>query len=476
ANSLTTKEAKTGYVFEALSAHAQQTQAKAIATLKAHNATYRSYWIANYIVANGSSSAIAAVAALSDVERIAANPTVSNKLPTAETSRTPNTPAAATWGITHINADDVWQTLNITGTGVIIAGQDTGYKWDHEALKDSYRGWDGVSADHNYNWHDSIHSNGGVNTCGFDSPEPCDDFGHGTHTMGTMVGGNQSGTDIGVAPGAQWIACRNMDVGNGTPSTYLECFQWFLAPTNLADASPNPALAPHVINNSWSCPTSEGCTTANFNLLQTAIENLTAAGVLVVASASNNGNNCAVVRTPPAMYDAAFAVGSFASGGNISSFSSFGPVTVDGSNRMKPDIAAPGSSVFSSTLTGYGNSSGTSMAGPHVAGVVALMISANPSLAGNVTQIKQMLRDSAVPRTQTANCGTDTNSSIPNNVFGHGEVDALAAVQAALDFSPTAAELTQTSTTTATNNLLIITLVLVTMLGISGIVTRQEKK
>ena len=103
---------------------------------------------------------------------------------------------------------------------------------DHPALKASYRGWDGSTADHNYNWHDAITSgNGGV--CGLDSPEPCDDYGHGTHTMGTMIGNdmdsaepgwpNDAANAIGVAPGARWIGCRNMDVGNGTPTTYMDC-------------------------------------------------------------------------------------------------------------------------------------------------------------------------------------------------------------------------------------------------------------
>ncbi len=92
------------------------------------------------------------------------------------------------------------------------------------------------------------------------SPVPCDDVGHGTHTMGTMVGDDGAANQIGVAPGAKWMGCRNMDVGNGTPATYSECFQWFIAPTNLANQNPDPTKAPHVINNSWGCPPSEGCT------------------------------------------------------------------------------------------------------------------------------------------------------------------------------------------------------------------------
>jgi serine protease AprX len=122
----------------------------------------------------------------------------------------------------------------LSGQGVVVGGQDTGYQWDHPAIKSQYRGWDGVEADHAYSWHDAIHEDLGsldLNHCGFDSPVPCDDHGHGTHTMGTIVGGADNvGTQIGVAPGARWIGCRNMENGWGTPATYSECYEWFMAP------------------------------------------------------------------------------------------------------------------------------------------------------------------------------------------------------------------------------------------------------
>ena len=70
--------------------------------------------------------------------------------------------------------------------------------------------------------------------------------------MGTMVGDDGGANQVGMAPDAKWIGCRNMDVGNGTPATYSECFQFFLAPTDLTGANPNPALAPHAINRNWN--------------------------------------------------------------------------------------------------------------------------------------------------------------------------------------------------------------------------------
>ena len=168
-------------------------------------------------------------------------------------------PQGVEWNIIKVKAPDVW-AMGFTGQGVVIGGQDTGYQWDHPALINQYRGWNGTSADHDYNWHDAIHEDAGGNPCGYNSPFPCDDYGHGTHTMGTMVGDDGGANQIGMAPGARWIGCRNMDNGVGSPATYAECYQWFVAPTALDGSEPRPDLAPDVINNSWGCPPSEGCT------------------------------------------------------------------------------------------------------------------------------------------------------------------------------------------------------------------------
>ena len=152
---------------------------------------------------------------------------------------------------------------------------------------------------------------------------------------------------IGVAPGAKWIGCRNMNQGVGTPATYTECFQFFMAPTNLQGQNPDPTLRPHVMNNSWTCPPGEGCAA---NTLQQIVENTTAAGIFVEASAGNGGSNCSTVQDPPAIYAASYSTGALITGTNqVVSFSSRGPVTVDGSNRIKPDIVAPGASTRSST-------------------------------------------------------------------------------------------------------------------------------
>ncbi len=411
----------------ALRARADTQQNATRTWLDTYAIAHRDFWIANVIQARIPASALAALAARTDISRIESNPAIRVALP-QPSSATMYAPAATgiAWGVARIDAPQVWAAGD-TGQGVVIGGEDTGYQWDHPALKSHYRGWNGTNANHNFNWHDAIHDSVG-NTCGNNARAPCDDLGHGTHTMGTMTGDDGAGNQIGVAPGAQWIGCRNMDHGTGTPARYIECMQWMLAPTNLNRRRPDPDLAPDIVSNSWYCPPSEGCTTGNE--IEAAVDNLVASGIFYAAAAGNAGSGCVTVAGPPAIYDASFVVGATDNMDTLAGFSSRGPVT--GSGLIRPDVVAPGVNIYSSVTTnGYTTMSGTSMATPHVAGAAALLMSAFPALKGKPAEVASILRETAVrsgvidPVTQS--CGGIATTTFPNYALGYGRVDAFAA-------------------------------------------------
>jgi subtilisin family serine protease len=431
ARTLGTKRQKGRFVRDTLLGKAQATQSPILDWLAQRRIEHRSFYIINAIWVKGTRDIADALAARADVARIEGNPKVRNNLtpqPTLEEIREAANqlaPEAIELGVNFIHAPDVW-ALGFTGQGIVIGGADTGIQWDHPALKNHYRGWDGATANHNFNWHDSIHSGGG--SCGPNTTAPCDDDNHGTHTVGTALGDDGGANQIGVAPGAKFIGCRNMDQGNGQPSTYIECMEWFLAPYPIGGtpAQGDPAKAPDITTNSWGCPPSEGCSPAS---LQTAVEAQRAAGIMMVVAAGNSGSSCSTVTDPPSFYAASYTVGAFsASTGTIASFSSRGPATIDGSNRLKPDISAPGVSVRSAVRGGgYSSFSGTSMATPHTAGAVALLWSARPAYRHQIQQTIDLLNQAAVDVSSTA-C---SSSGVPNNVYGWGRLDIKAAVDAA---------------------------------------------
>ena len=328
-----------------------------------------------------------------------------------------------------IDAPRVWTEFGVTGQGIVVGQSDSGVDGSHPALASSYRG---AATGDDYNWLDPWSG----------TPSPRDLEGHGTHTLGTAVG--QGG--IGVAPGATWMACANLERNLANPALYLDCMQFMLAPYP-QDGDPftdgQPARSANVLNNSWGCPEEfEGCDSLS---LEPAVAAMRAAGIFVVASAGNSGPACGTVTDPIALYDESFSVGAVDRLGNLAMFSSRGPVSVDGSGRVKPDIAAPGVSVLSAYPGGtYETASGTSMAGPHVAGVVALLWSANPDLIGDIERTEQILIDSARPFTGTVNslsgvnsaattCGATGPGSTPSNYAGYGIVDAYRAVKMALE-------------------------------------------
>jgi len=442
---LTTNAEKGRYVYQELRNKSQATQGPVLQWLRERGIEHRSFYIVNAILVKGSREIAKALAARPDVARVEGNPQIKNILPQpdaiAEAPSPAQRPETIEPGINYTHAPDVW-ALGFRGQGITVGGADTGARWTHNALKPHYRGWDGVTADHDYNWHDSIHDSIG-NPCGNDSPVPCDDIGHGTHTIGTAIGDDGVGNQIGMAPSAKWIGCRNMDQGNGTPARYLECMEWFLAPYPIGGGQGDPLKAPDITSNSWHCPPSEGCSA---NTLHAAVEAQATAGIMTVVSADSTGPNCSTMEHPPSIYAASYTVGAFNTGtDNIASFSSRGPVIVDGSNRIKPDITAPGTNIrssYSGSDSDYEILSGTSMATPHIAGAMALLWSARPELRHNISASRAVLNEAAFFLAYKQ-CGTP---GPPNNVVGWGRVDIAAAVGTP---SPTP---TVTPTATATPN------------------------
>lgn len=445
---------------EALKTTARSSQADLSARLSARGIPHRSFWLVNAILVEGDATLARQLAARADVRRLVANIQQAMHDPQPAQPRIePDSTSTVEWHVGRVGAPAVWQNEGTRGDGIVIAVADTGIDWDHPALIDHERvvtplftyffPWMGAGAtitgtndsniassptvlrNHDYAWHDAIAS----------TLAPLDDHGHGTHVTGIAVGDDGAGNRIGVAPGAEWIGCRNMDHGVGRLSTYIDCFQWFLAPTKSDGSEPRPDLAPHIISNSWTCPPppSEDCTDEVLSVMRDVIQTVRDAGILVIAAAGNEGPTCNTVQDPPAIYDETFTVGASTSSDTLASFSSRGAVTRDGSNRLKPDIVAPGVSVRSSyPPNSYAWLSGTSMATPAVSGVAALLWSAVPPLQGKVALTERILRESAEAKIDTA-CGAPDADGHPNNSWGWGIVDAVAAVELAKT-CPTAAD------------------------------------
>ena len=418
AQDIASREERVTYVYDTLTRHALDTQADLRDFLDAHGAVYTPYYLVNGLEIETYNPFLRwQIARRADVARVLNSPHA-RPLPRTFKSGINVIPATVTspelaWGVDASDAEVVWDTLGITGEGIIVGQADSGVDWMHPALHDQYMGSDG---NHDYTWFDPWES----------TTEPTDSGGHGTHTLGTVLGKG----GIGMAPGAQWIACRNLARNLGNPAYYLDCMQFLFAPFP-QNGDPltegDPLRGAHVTNNSWGCPPEEGCDGLT---LPIATQHLRDAGQMMVVSAGNSGPTCNTVDSP-ALADSVLSVGAYLQGGDATSFSSRGPVEVDGSDRTKPDISAPGMNILSSVPGGgYGTSAGTSMAGPHVTGLVALLWSANPDLIGDIDATEQIIFATADEHTTSDQCGP--GSADPNNVYGYGLMDADQAVEAAL--------------------------------------------
>jgi subtilisin family serine protease len=404
-------------VYQTLVTHANQTQAGLRQDLSRLGIKYTPYYLVNAIEVQGGPLVRLWMLSRPEVDRVLDNPILRPlpaPIPVAH-GDTITPPSSPQWNLTMVEAPRVWKELGVTGQGVVVGQSDTGVQGDHPELAGQYRGKGGQN---DYNWLDPWNG----------SKQPSDIAGHGTHTLGSILGKH-----VGVAPGATWIGCVNLARNLGNPSVYLNCMQFMLAPfpeggDPLRDG--DPSRGAEVLNNSWGCPWVEGCDPAS---LEPAVKALRDAGIFVVVSAGNSGfSGCGSVTDPLAIYGEVYSVGAVGQNGLLADFSSKGPVTVDGSNRLKPDIAAPGDGVLSSWPgNSYYVASGTSMAGPHVVGVVALMWSANPKLVGNIDETVKILDQSVTPYRGTLDACA--GNGVPNDGVGYGIVDAYNAVKLALE-------------------------------------------
>lgn len=407
------------WVYDTLVTTATASQKDLIAWLDARGIPYKRYYLVNGLKVSADALTRRQIERRPDVDRILYNPRLRPmpEPPPFEPGEA-GPPAETPWGIEAIGAPRVWKELGVTGKGVVVGQSDSGADATHPVIAGNYRGRDTGPT---YNWFDPWTG----------SAEPIDGNGHGTHTLGTAVGGQ----NIGVAPGATWFACTNLARNLGNPANYLDCMQFMLAP-HPAGGDPflegRPDLAADVSTNSWGCPFAvEGCDQLT---LWQATNALRDAGIFFVAAAGNEGPGCNSEKTPPGNYGNVLAVGAIDPDGNLASFSSRGPVTGSPDGNTGPDVLAPGVQVTSAWPGDtYKTIEGTSMATPHVAGVVALMWSANPKLRGNIDATEKILVETARPYSGiAAACGEPGDK--PDAASGYGIVDAYAAVQRALEW------------------------------------------
>ncbi len=398
-------------VYQALRTTAARTQAPLLAQLQRFEAAgqvaaVQPLWIVNAIALRAGDAVLRTLAAHPDVASIVPN----RKLTPPAVQIGPGSamgPGAVEWGVNKIRAPEVWSVYGVTGAGAVVANVDTGVDYSHPALVNQYRGnLGGGLFDHNFNWYDPT---------GLYPAPAAVEGSHGTHVMGTEVGWDGGANQIGVAPGARWLAAYGCCPDN---LSLLLAQQFMLAPTDLAGNDPNPDLRPHVLNQSWGGP-------GGSEIFQPALAALRASGIFSSISAGNAGSACGTLGSP-GDNPLVFSVGSTDSNDNIAGTSSRGPNPFSG--KTGPEISAPGVSVRSSVAGGsYQNYSGTSMAAPHVAGAVALLIALEPKLAGQVEQIEELLRRTATPRASLQSCGNVPGSAVPNNAFGWGRLDVKAA-------------------------------------------------
>ena len=391
------------FVVDSLQATANRSQSGVRGYLQGRKIDYTPFWVENRIYIPKGTLELA--------RDLAQRPEVAAIVPEVIHSISPPQTSAASlqsvgWNISLIGADQVWGAYQNKGTGIVVATIDSGVQYNHPALVNQYRGnLGGGSFNHTGNWSDPTKTCGGA---------PCDNVGHGTHVMGTIVGDDGAGNQIGVAPGARWIACKGCSTTDCPGSTLTACAQWILAPAG------NSNLRPNIVNNSWAGGGGD-------SWYGSYVQNWVAAGIFPAFAIGNAGPNCGTAGSP-GDYLSSFATGATDWGDIIAGFSSRGPSAFGG---VKPDVSAPGVNIYSSVPTnGYAYSSGTSMASPHTAGTVALLWAIRPGYRGNISGTASLLENNTAIRTTTETCGGLPAGASPNNTYGAGRINAKLAVDA----------------------------------------------
>jgi subtilisin family serine protease len=399
----------------ALRATADTAQKGVLALLRKRQAqglvtTIDPLWIFDGISVTAAPSVIRELATRPDVRKIDPDLTIQAPMTPRSTATTEPTAAPPEPNVALVNAPALWN-LGFRGQGVVVANMDTGVDGSHPDLAGRWRGGSN-------SWYDPYGQHPTV---------PTDVNGHGTATMGVMVGGDAGGTSIGMAPDAQWIAVKIFnDRGAATSTAIHRGFQWLLDP----DGNPDTADAADVVNDSWTLSMG-GC-----NLdFQPDLAMLRAAGILPVFSAGNYGPTAGTVFSP-ANNPEALAVGATDNTDVIDPSSSRGPSACG--QPIVPRAVAPGVNVRTTDLYGlYTTASGTSLAAPHVAGALALLLSAFPDLSAD--------RQAAA----LEGGAKDLGPSGPDNDYGCGRLDALAAYRwltTMPDFTMSASPSTATTT------------------------------
>lgn len=409
-------EARGRWVWDLLVSTAERSQKEAVAYLRSQGLSFKSIKVDNSLaVRHGSLQHALYLSSLPGVARVRAERIF--PLPKPEPGILQEQVNAVEWNVADTKANEVWNAFGATGSGIVVANIDSGVLYSHPALSSQYRGnLGGGSFDHNYNWWDPS------SVCGSPSSAPCDNNGHGTHTMGTMVGDDGAVNKIGMAPGARWFACKGCESSTCSETALLECADFVLAPWDLNHANPDPTRRPHVVNNSWG---RGGGDAWYLRMVQAWV----AAGIFPAFSAGNRGPECSSLGSP-GDYQESFATAAHDVSRTIADFSSRGPSQFVGT-RVKPNLSAPGVNVRSAWNDGsYHSISGTSMASPHTAGAVALLWCAVPSLIGQINDTFSVLENYADRTAPAGNCGAPGGEGLPNYTYGNGYLDILTAVAA----------------------------------------------